>query len=73
MELQIDGVELRIFVTEGRKTESRAARAVSSLRISRRIGRTDRSIRGLRARRGASESDVMPHDARAADVEMIGA
>ena len=49
MELQSSGVELRIFVTEGGKTESRAPRAASSTQISRRIGCTDRRARGLLA------------------------
>jgi large subunit ribosomal protein L31 len=38
MEMQFDGVELRIFVTEAVKIESGAVLHVSSLRISRRIG-----------------------------------
>jgi hypothetical protein len=60
MELRISGVELRIFVTEGCKTESKAVCAVSSLRIFRRIGRADRCARGLLARHGVCESDAMP-------------
>jgi hypothetical protein len=40
MELQLSGVELRFYVTEGAKNESRAPFAKFARRISRRIGTT---------------------------------